>query len=408
MKHIRLFLLSGLLLCSFARAQAQANLSIQGTIQTASGANLDDGDYAMTFRLYESATGGTPVWSETQDAVELLGGVYSTLLGKSNPLTAAFDKTYFLGISVNNGAELVPRVRLTASPYSLSLIGQTNIFPSTGSVGAGTTSPDSDAQLHVFKDGGTGRMTLESTTADTIFLKKGNNSASISYDGDKITVSNLNLVITGDINIPAGKTVEYNNLKDWRLVDVDDFSSGLDGWVCTKANGGLAAWASNTSSTIERFTPATPSSDGYIIRSSQNGNDALKKQYDLTGIPHTMIKVVFTYHFLDSWDPSEREFGWGGFGTRINPYDNNPNQTSGIYQIGWSVMGGERLLSGAGYVSFWIPNSNNHVFAFDYNVREEMVAQCTDDKFWVIFSSNLGGTVADESFGISDVQIWVK
>jgi len=37
-----------------------------------------------------------------------------------------------------------------------------------------------------------------------------------------------------------------------------------------------------------------------------------------------------------------------------------------------------------------------------------MVAQCTDDKFWVIFSSNLGGTVADESFGISDVQIWVK
>ena len=81
MKHIRLFLLSGLLLCSFARALAQANLSIQGTIQTASGANLDDGDYAMTFRLYESATGGTPVWSETQDAVELLGGVYSTLLG---------------------------------------------------------------------------------------------------------------------------------------------------------------------------------------------------------------------------------------------------------------------------------------------------------------------------------------
>jgi hypothetical protein len=71
-------------------------------------------------------------------------------------------------------------------------------------------------------------------------------------------------------------------------------------------------------------------------------------------------------------------------------------------------MGSQKLLSGAGYVSFWIPNSNNQVFAFDYNVREEMVAQCTDDKFWVIFSSNLGGTVADESFGISDVQIWVK
>jgi hypothetical protein len=57
MKHIRLFTILGLLLCSYARVHAQANLSIQGTIQRASGANLDDGDYAMTFRLYESATG---------------------------------------------------------------------------------------------------------------------------------------------------------------------------------------------------------------------------------------------------------------------------------------------------------------------------------------------------------------
>lgn len=149
MKHIRLLTILGLLLCSYARVHAQANLSIQGTIQRASGANLDDGDYAMTFRLYESATGGTVVWSETQDAVEVLGGVYSTLLGKSNPLTAAFDKTYYLGVSVNNGAEMVPRIQLTASPYSLSLIGQTNIFPSTGPVGTGTVEPDPSSQLHV-------------------------------------------------------------------------------------------------------------------------------------------------------------------------------------------------------------------------------------------------------------------
>jgi hypothetical protein len=407
MKHIRLFTILGLLLCSYARVHAQANLSIQGTIQRASGANLDDGDYAMTFRLYESATGGTVVWSETQDAVEVLGGVYSTLLGKSSPLTAAFDKTYYLGVSVNNGAEMVPRIQLTASPYSLSLIGQTNIFPSTGPVGTGTVEPDPSTRLHVKKEGGTGRLLLEGSTSDTLELKKENNSAFITYDGDNISVSNLNLVITGDVSLPAGKTVEYNNLKDWRLVDVDDFSTGNDGWVCNKSNAGISAWATNTSSTIERFTPGTPASNGYIIRSGQNGNDALKKQYDLTGIPHTMIKVVFTYHFLDSWDPLESEFGWGGFGTRINPYD-GPNQTSGIYQVGWNALANERMLSGAGYVSFWVPQSNNQIFAFDYNVREEMVAQCTDDKFWVIFSSSLNGTVSDESFGISDVQIWVK
>jgi hypothetical protein len=406
MKHIRLLTILGLLLCAFARTHAQANLSIQGTIQRASGANLDDGDYAMTFRLYESASGGTAVWSETQDAVEVLGGVYSTLLGKSNPLTAAFDKTYYLGVSVNNGAEMLPRIQLTASPYSLSLIGQTNIFPSTGPVGAGTIDPDPSAQLHVNKENGIGRLMLEGSTADTIELKKGSHTATITYNGDKISVSNLNLVINGDINLPAGKTVEYNNISDWRLVDMDDFSAGNDGWVCTKY-GSLAAWATNISANLERFTPASPFSGGYIIRPSQNGADALKKQFDLTGIPHKMIKVVFTYHFLDSWDRTEFEHGFAGFATRINPYDNN-NQTSGIFQVGWNRMRGENLQIGAGYVSFWTPSSGIEWFAFDYNVREEMVAQCTDDKFWVIFSSNLNSAVSDESFGISDVQIWVK
>jgi hypothetical protein len=99
-----------------AQVHAQASLSFQGALQKASGANFDDGEYAMTFRLYESETGGSAVWSETQDAVDVLGGVFNTLLGQVNPLNAAFDKTYFLGISVNYGVEMVPRIRLTASP----------------------------------------------------------------------------------------------------------------------------------------------------------------------------------------------------------------------------------------------------------------------------------------------------
>jgi hypothetical protein len=405
MKHIRLFSILGLLLCSYAQVLAQANLSIQGTIQRASGANLDDGDYAMTFRLYESATGGTVVWSETQDAVEILGGVYGTLLGKSNPLTAAFDKTYYLGVSVNNGAEMVPRIQLTASPYSLSLIGQTNIFPSTGSVGTGTIEPDPTVQLHVKKETGTGRLLIEGTTADTLVLKKGANTATISYDGDKITISSLNLVITGDASLPAGTTVEYNNLKDWRLVDVDDFSTGNDEWICTKGVNISAAYASSTASTIQRFTPATPFSNGYILRPSINGNDALKKQYDLTGIPHTMIKVVFTYHFFDSWDRNTWEHAFAGFATTNAPIALNQN---GTFQVGWKTLRGENLINGAGYVAFFTPASGEEWYAFDNNVREEMVAQCTDDQFWVIFSAYLNGASTDESFGISDIQIWVK
>jgi hypothetical protein len=128
-------------LFSVAQLAAQATLSVQGSIQKSTGAAIDDGDYAITFRLYDQASGGTLIWSETQDPVEIIGGVYSVTLGSVNPLTAPFDKTYYLGISVGGGAEHTPRSTLTSAPYALSLLGQDNKFPSTGNVGIGTTAP---------------------------------------------------------------------------------------------------------------------------------------------------------------------------------------------------------------------------------------------------------------------------
>ncbi|MEO0007178.1 MAG: hypothetical protein RJA20_1374, partial [Bacteroidota bacterium] len=46
--------------------------------------------------------------------------------------------------------ELIPRTRLTSAPYALSLIGQSNTFPSAGAVGVGTVTPNT--KLHVHDD----------------------------------------------------------------------------------------------------------------------------------------------------------------------------------------------------------------------------------------------------------------
>ena len=137
------FTLCLLLVALSADLTAQATLSVQGTIQKSFGAAVDDGTYSLTFKLYTTESGNVPpaVWTETQPDVEITGGVYSVVLGSVNPLTAAFNQTYYLGITVGTGTELTPRAQLTSSPYALSLIGQSNIFPSTGNVGIGTTSP---------------------------------------------------------------------------------------------------------------------------------------------------------------------------------------------------------------------------------------------------------------------------
>ncbi|MEI6410595.1 MAG: tail fiber domain-containing protein [Bacteroidota bacterium] len=213
-KLLQLFFAAALLLLSsLSTLHAQTNLSVQGTIQNFNGSAVDNGQYDVIFKLYTVETGGTAVWTETQ-SVQVTGGVYSALLGSVNPLMVAFDQTYYLGITLPGGPELTPRSRLTSSPYALSVIGQTNIFPSTGAVGAGTATPTAGYQLHTKNASGAGKvlvegsssaqldlkgtagaakLVVEGSTGASIDFKKGANTASITYDGTNINVDNLNL-----------------------------------------------------------------------------------------------------------------------------------------------------------------------------------------------------------------------
>jgi hypothetical protein len=120
-----------------------------------------------------------------------------------------------------------------------------------------------------------------------------------------------------------------------------------------------------------------------------------------------MVKVSFTYHFFDTWDNWDypaatiSEFAYGAFASQINPYT-APGQSNGFFQIGWRKPAINNFnLNGAGYTTF--------VAHGDFNARGSMVAQTSLDKFWIFFGSNLNGSpVNDESFGISNIEIWVK
>jgi hypothetical protein len=173
-----------LLCCLMAFAQtafAQATLSIQGIIQKSSGAAVEDGTYDLTFKLYPTNSGGTAVHTETQ-SVSVAGGIYSAELGGGGtPLTAPFDQTYYLGVSVDGSAELIPRTRLTSSPYALSLLGTENLFSSAGTVGIGTVTPASGYQLHTKKPSGTGKILLEGSDAAQLDFKKGGTVGSLGF-----------------------------------------------------------------------------------------------------------------------------------------------------------------------------------------------------------------------------------
>ena len=102
-----------------AKAQVPNTLNYQGVLTGTDGKPIADGLYQLTFKLYEQATGGTAMWSETQ-AAQVSRGVFSVLLGKATSLAnIPFNKPYWLGITVGNGSEMTPRVELGASAYSL-------------------------------------------------------------------------------------------------------------------------------------------------------------------------------------------------------------------------------------------------------------------------------------------------
>jgi hypothetical protein len=93
---------------------------IQGVLKSSEGTALPDGIYTFTFRLYTSNDGDAqPIWSETQSNMPLKDGIYSVVLGSVNPIRLPFDVPYFLGVSLGEGQEFIPRSELTAAPAAL-------------------------------------------------------------------------------------------------------------------------------------------------------------------------------------------------------------------------------------------------------------------------------------------------
>lgn len=158
-----------------------ARLGVQGILRKSNGTVVDDGNYSLTFKIYNVAEGGSALWTETQSEVEVNSGVYSTLLGTVTELNLPFDTDYFLGVKVGSTPEISPRAQLTVAPYVLSLKGNSNLFPSTGTVGIGTASPDNIYQLDLHNTSGAAKVLAEGTTGAVVELKKGSITGQIGY-----------------------------------------------------------------------------------------------------------------------------------------------------------------------------------------------------------------------------------
>ncbi len=99
-----------LAMTSWVAAEIPQIIAYQGILSDAEGNTLD-GSYDITARLYTAASGTTAIWTETHSGVGVAKGVFAIMLGRSSSLTTVnFDQHLWLGVSVNQGAEMAPGV----------------------------------------------------------------------------------------------------------------------------------------------------------------------------------------------------------------------------------------------------------------------------------------------------------
>ena len=114
-------LLVFLLAPTYALADAPSTMSYQGVLTDGVGTFVTDGNYNITFRLYDVSVGGAALHTENFPAVAVERGGFSVILGSISALPVIFDRQIYLGIQVAADPELTPRVALASSPYAMAL-----------------------------------------------------------------------------------------------------------------------------------------------------------------------------------------------------------------------------------------------------------------------------------------------
>lgn len=108
------WLLAGPAVAGFPRL-----MNFQGRLDDSTGSPVANGDYDVTFRLFDVPAGGSPLWEETQ-SVTTQSGIFAVLLGSLDSVPEsifALDSAY-LEIQPAGSDPVLPRSRLTSVPYA--------------------------------------------------------------------------------------------------------------------------------------------------------------------------------------------------------------------------------------------------------------------------------------------------
>jgi hypothetical protein len=114
---VALSILLALAAAGATAAPPPRSMAYQGELLTSGGLPVQ-GAQTVVFSLYHQPTGGSTLWSET-DEVTLVDGRFQTELGDTVEIPEEiFNRQVWLGVKVGSDAEMTPRSKLTAAPVA--------------------------------------------------------------------------------------------------------------------------------------------------------------------------------------------------------------------------------------------------------------------------------------------------
>ncbi|MBI3193831.1 MAG: hypothetical protein HYZ34_05080, partial [Ignavibacteriae bacterium] len=237
MKNLALTFFFAVVFSTIAFAQTTA---IQGVLRDPSGKSVENGNYEITFKLYQTATGGAAIWNETVSNVTATNGVFTAKIGATNSLPI-LDPTnsYYLGFTVAGASELTPRMELVKSFWSINAQYASNFTTATNA----EIKADNDAN-------GSGDVILKTGNTDRLRVV---NNGNVNVSG-ALNLSSSELKINGGAGTAGQVLTTDGSTVYWGTnVGSGGGGSGSGNYHFAKrtadlvvVDGSVIAWQSNT------------------------------------------------------------------------------------------------------------------------------------------------------------------
>jgi hypothetical protein len=321
-----LTLASSVLLSSNQASAAPGKINYQGRLTDAAGAAKPDGQYNMKFRIYDTLSGGSVIWSEVRETtsrVTVTNGQFNVQLGDVTPIPPsafASDTRYFeielptpatatcstAACGTYTEGAMTPRQPVASSAYALTAedsdtldgldsmafaqVSSTNTFTGTNlfknttnsSTAFGVQRADSTSLFNI--NTSTSAVSIGQGGASPVFGKVTTGIGIDSTTGGKVAMSRyqtgLNVGAVSEISLHINTVLDSPNDK-YQLAIYSD-SAGVPGaLLATTAEQIIASGWSTVAITGATLSPSTNYWLAYITSSIDGSKNRMS--YDSTG-----------------------------------------------------------------------------------------------------------------------------